>query len=200
MKKVVVIGPEATGKSTLCEGLAAHYGTLWVPEYARHFLLQNGTDYTFNNLLQIAQGQQALEESTAAQLAERQHKSGIENPKSETRNRSTANRQLPTNPPLIIDTNQYVMKVWCEVVFGACHPWILKKAALAQYDLYLLCNVDLPWVQDGLREQPDPKMRQRLFLEYKDILVNDGTPWAVISGNGAERLHNAIQIINQHLY
>jgi nicotinamide riboside kinase len=190
MKKVVVIGPEATGKSTLCEGLAAHFGTLWVPEYAREFLLQNGTHYTYNDLLTIAQGQQALEDKTAAQLAERQQKFGIENPKSKIQN----------HPPLIIDTNQYVMKVWCEVVFNTCHPWILKQAALAQYDLYLLCNVDLPWEQDGLREYPDPEMRRRLFLEYKDILINDGTPWALISGTGEERLHNAIQIINQHLY
>lgn len=191
MKKVVVIGPEATGKSTLCEGLAAHYGTLWVPEYAREFLLQNGTHYTYNDLLTIAQGQQALEEKTATKLVN-------QNPKSEIRNPSTPNPQLPTIP-LIIDTNQYVMKVWSEVVFGTCHPWILKQAAISNYNLYLLCNVDLPWVQDGLREQPDPEMRQRLFLEYKDILVNDGTPWAVISGSGEERLSNAINIINHHL-
>lgn len=192
MKKVVVIGPEATGKSTLCEGLAAHFGTLWVPEYAREFLLQNGTHYTYNDLLTIAQGQQALEEKTATQLADR-------NPKSEIRNLSTPNPQLPTIPPLIIDTNQYVMKVWSEVVFGTCHPWILKQAAINNYNLYLLCNVDLPWVHDGLREQPDPEMRRRLFLEYKDILVNDGTPWAVISGSGEERLSNAINLINHHL-
>ena len=198
MKKVVVIGPEATGKSTLCEGLAAHYGTLWVPEYAREFLLQNGTHYTYNDLLTIAQGQQALEEKSSAQLAERSQTSAIENPKSEIRNLSTTNYQLPTTP-LIIDTNQYVMKVWSEVVFGTCHPWILKQAAISNYNLYLLCNVDLPWVQDGLREQPDPEMRRRLFLEYKDILVNDGTPWAVISGSGEERLSNAINIINHHL-
>lgn len=193
MKKVVVIGPEATGKSTLCEGLAAHFGTLWVPEYARQFLLQNGTDYTYNDLLTIAQTQQAQEEKLAAALTDRQRTT-------DGGPLSTAHCQLPTNLPLIIDTNQYVMKVWCEVVFGACHPWILKQAALAQYDLYLLCNVDLPWVQDGLREYPDLHLRQRLFLEYKDLLVNDGTPWAVVSGSGEERLSNAIHIINQHLY
>lgn len=195
MKKIVVIGPEATGKSTLCEGLAAHYGTLWVPEYAREFLLQNGTDYTYEDLLTIAKGQQALEEEMATQLVKRHQTLAISEP-------STANSQPPTVnslPPLIIDTNQYVMKVWNEIVFGNCHPWVLKQAALAQYDLYLLCDVDLPWVQDGLREYPDHAMRRRLFLEYKDILINDGTPWAIISGTGAHRLQTAIQIINQHL-
>ena len=56
MKKIVIIGPESTGKSTLCEKLAAHYETVWVKEYAREFLLKNGTDYTYDNLLDVAEG------------------------------------------------------------------------------------------------------------------------------------------------
>lgn len=177
MKKIVVLGPESTGKSTLCAGLAAHYNTLWVPEAARDYLVQHGMDYTYNDLLHIAQQQQQLEEEYAKQLQQ-----------------STIHYSPIT--PLIIDTNQYVMKVWCEVVFGKCHAWILKKAAAVHYDLYLLCNVDLPWVQDGLREYPDPEQRRRLFLEYKDILINDGTPWAIISGVAEERLRQAVEIID----
>lgn len=178
MKKIVVLGPEATGKSTLCAGLAAHYNTLWVPEAAREYLLKNSTAYTYDDLLRIAQQQQKEEENYAAQLQQ-----------------SFTIHHAPFTP-LLIDTNQYVMKVWCEVVFGKCHPWILNKAAENKYDLYLLCNVDLPWVQDGLREYPDPEQRRRLFLEYKDIMVNDGTPWAVISGVEEARLKSAVKVID----
>lgn len=189
MQKIVVLGPESTGKSTLCAQLAEHYKTLWVPEFARDYLLENGTDYTYDDLLHIAKSQQQLEDEYAAQL---QQQYPIPNSKS-----PITNHQSPIPQPLIIDTNQYVMKVWCEVVFGNCHSWILNQAASAQYDLYLLCDVDLPWVQDGLREYPDLEMRRRLFLEYKDLVINDGTPWAIISGNGAERLQAAINAIEQ---
>ncbi len=62
IKKIVVIGPESTGKSTLCEKLAAHYNTIWVREYAREYLLTHGTDYSFDDLLDVAKGQLRLEE------------------------------------------------------------------------------------------------------------------------------------------
>jgi nicotinamide riboside kinase len=62
VKKVVVIGPESTGKSTLCSMLAAHYNTIWCHEYAREYLLNNGTDYTYNDLLTIARGQLLLQD------------------------------------------------------------------------------------------------------------------------------------------
>ena len=61
-KKVVIIGPESTGKSTLCAMLAKHYNTMWCAEYAREFLLKNGTAYTFEDLLVIAKGQLNLED------------------------------------------------------------------------------------------------------------------------------------------
>lgn len=188
MKKIVVLGPESTGKSTLCTQLAAHYNTLWVPEYAREYLVQHGMSYTYENLLFIAQQQQQLEENYTEQMEAIQAKESLALP-----------HALTSFLPLIIDTNQYVMKVWCEVVFGNCHRWILNQAAQASYDLYLLCNVDLPWVQDGLREYPDMEQRRRLFLEYKDIMINDGTPWAIISGTGEERLAQAISTIDRLL-
>ena len=57
IQKIVVLGPESTGKSTLCAALAAHYQTIWTPEYARAFLSKNGTKYTYDDLLTIAKGQ-----------------------------------------------------------------------------------------------------------------------------------------------
>ena len=65
--------------------------------------------------------------------------------------------------PLFIDTNMYVMKVWCEFVFGKCHDWILQQIAEREYDLYLLCDIDLPWVKDELREYPDLESQAKTF-------------------------------------
>ena len=71
LRKIVIIGPESTGKSTLCEGLAAHFQSDWVPEYAREYLLHHGKQYQFTDLMTIARGQLELEEKHAVSLAER---------------------------------------------------------------------------------------------------------------------------------
>ncbi len=169
MKKIVVIGPESTGKSTLCSQLADHYQTVWCPEFAREYLLENGMDYTFDDLLTIAHGQLKLEETMLAQAK---------------------------NDLYFIDTDMYVMKVWCEVAFENCHTWILKQIARRRYDLYLLCSTDLPWTKDELREYPDLHFRNKLFKMYKDILVNSRTMWSEISGTDAQRLQMAVGIID----
>ena len=129
MKKIVIIGPESTGKSTLCEQLAAHYNTVWVKEYAREYLLKNGTNYSFENLLAISKGQIELEDRAAAKLSTIYLPTG------------QAGHQPST---LFYDTDMYVMKVWCEFVFEKCHHWILNRIVERKYDLYLLCNIDLP--------------------------------------------------------
>jgi nicotinamide riboside kinase len=100
------------------------------------------------------------------------------------------------NIPLFIDTDMYVMKVWCEFVFGKCHRFVLDNILKRKYDLYLLCNVDLPWTKDELREYPDLDTRKTLFRMYKDLLVNQSTPWALVSGSGEERLQCAIKAID----
>ncbi len=173
VKKIVIIGPESTGKSTLAAGLAAHYKTSWVPEYAREYLTQNGTDYSFEDLLYIARMQLKSEDEYAAS-----EKSKL----------------------LFIDTDMYVMKVWCEFVFDKCHQWILDKIAERTYDLYLLCNTDLPWTADLLREYPDPEPRQSLFHMYKDILVNQQVPWKEITGASTGRLEQAIAAVDTLLH
>jgi NadR type nicotinamide-nucleotide adenylyltransferase len=181
IKKIVVIGPESTGKSTLCKQLAQHYNTNWCSEYARTYLLTNGTNYTYEDLELIAKGQLALEDEFVEKV-----KTKTPNPQS----------SFPTNPLLFIDTDMYVMKVWCEYVFGKCHTFILEEIVNRKYDLYLLCNVDLPWVKDELREYPDEKPRQELYKIYKDLLLNQSTPWVGISGNYEERLQAAIKAID----
>ena len=174
LKKIVVIGPESTGKSTLCAQLCAHYNTIWVKEYAREYLLQNGTAYTFDNLLDIAKGQINREE-VAIKSAE----------------------SIAMNEHIFMDTDMYVMKVWCEYVFNKCHNWILNTIVERKYDLYLLCNVDLPWIKDELREYPDLITREKLYHHYKDIMVNQSVPWIDISGNYEERLQKALDGVNR---
>lgn len=174
--KIVIIGPESTGKSTLCEQLSQHYGTAWVKEYAREYLLANGTGYTFDNLLDIAKGQLQLEEQAMA---------------------AAAGKNTAKPYPLFMDTDMYVMKVWCEFVFNKCHNWILNRIAERPYDLYLLCNADLPWVKDELREYPDLASREKLYHYYRDAMINQQVPWVDISGNHEERLAKAIAAVDR---
>ena len=195
IKKVVIIGPESTGKSTLCEQLAQHYNTMWCPEFAREYLLTHGTDYTFDDLLNIAKGQLAMEEEYVQMMSE------SESPKEGKTERKKENytcglADLQTSGLLFIDTDMYVMKVWCEFVFNKCHNWILKQITERKYDLYLLCNTDIPWIKDELREYPDLENRQKLYHIYKDIMVNQSTPWIEINGSYEERLAAAIKAID----
>ncbi|MEI9935527.1 MAG: AAA family ATPase [Ferruginibacter sp.] len=99
----------------------------------------------------------------------------------------------------LYDTDMYVMKVWCEFVFNKCHNWILDKIAERKYDLYLLCNIDLPWIKDELREYADLKSRQKLYHIYKDIMINQSVPWIDISGNYDERFKKAVEAVNKIL-
>lgn len=172
IKKIVVIGPESTGKSTLCEQLAKHYKTLWCPEFAREYLIKNNERRTYNDLLYIAQQQIVLEEKYISTINSIQ------------------------TPLVFIDTDMYVMKVWCEFVFNKCHAFILDKIVERKYDLYLLCDVDLPWQQDALREYPDQKIREKLYYIYKDLLINQSVPWVNITGKDNERLQHAIKAVD----
>ena len=177
LKKIVVIGPESTGKSTLCGYLADYYKTLWCPEFAREYLLKNGTTYTIDDLITIAKGQLDAVHKHIEVLQSQIDQTGIVK-------------------PLIIDTDMYVMKVWAEYVFGTCPTFILDEINKQDYDLYLPCKPDIPWVKDALREYPDEKPRQELFQIYKDILINQQTPWVEISGSFESRNQKAVTAID----
>lgn len=175
IKKFVAIGPESTGKSTLCKTLAEAFHTLWCPEYAREFLEVNGHAYTYHDLLTIAQGQITLEEKTIHEA-------------------EAAGKKI-----IFIDTDMYVMKVWCEYVFNKCHPFILNQIAQRKYDGYFLCHPDLPWEKDPLREYPQQEIRQELFFYYKELMTSQPTPWCDIFGNHDERLSKAKYFVKSHV-
>ncbi len=170
-KKIYVIGPESTGKSTLCAQLAEHYQTTWCPEFAREYLEKNGADYTYENLMEIAAGQLSLEHNIALQV---------------------------NAAVYFVDTDMQVMQVWSEFVFDKSPHFILEQVAEQKADLYLLCNIDLPWVPDAFREYPLAGPRIRLFHMYKEILENQSRPFVVISGSDTtERLKQAIVAVDR---
>lgn len=167
MKKIVVIGPESTGKSTLSQALAQDLGAPWVPEYARAYLDGLGRPYREGDLMEIARGQLLSEDET------------------------TARASASGAPCIILDTDLYVIKVWSEHRYGRCDPWILQQIARRRYDLYLVTDIDLPWQADPQREHPDPRMREYFFKIYQDIARNASVPWALVKGEAQARVASA---------
>jgi NadR type nicotinamide-nucleotide adenylyltransferase len=166
IRKIAITGPESTGKSILAEQLARQYQTAWVPEFAREYLESIERPYEEKDILVIARGQLRGEEMKMEQA----------------RNY------------LFCDTELLVTKIWSEVKYQRCHPWILNNLKTNRYQLYLLCYIDLPWQYDPLREHPD--QRQFLFDLYFDELKKRGFPFEVVRGTGTTRLKNAIDIIS----
>lgn len=169
MLKVAVTGPESTGKSWLASKLAVYYGCLWVPEFARTYLINLGRKYTLEDVEYIAQRQNQLIRSAMAK----------------------------ESPVLFADTEMLVCKIWSEFVFGHCPVSIASLTESQQFDFYLLCDIDLPWEPDPLREHPDK--RKELFSIYQDELTRRKWPFAIISGTGNQRLDNAILHVNKIL-
>ena len=145
MRKVVITGPESSGKTTLAKSMADHFQVPWVSEFAREYL--NGLDrpYEEKDLLAIARGQIKQENEAA----------------------STSPRVL------ICDTSLMVLKIWSEYRYGRCHPWILEQIERRPVDLYLLCSPDIPWEPDPQRENPND--RDELFKLYQRALLNQPT-------------------------
>ena len=166
MLKIAITGPESTGKSTLSEELAAHYQTVWVPEYARTYIGDLNRGYTLEDIEAIARGQIKLEQ------------------------------QLQANATsiLISDTDLLVLKIWSEHAFGQCPDFILDNLQQQQYNLYLLMGVDLPWEPDPQREHPH--LRQFFYDWYKRELQVLNVPFVEISGEQQQRFANAQQHID----
>lgn len=169
LKKVVVIGPESTGKSTLSQALAAHFSCPWVPEFARSYIESLDRPYDYEDLLAIAKGQIQLEET-----------------------QSKAAKDL-----LICDTDLHVIQVWSQHKYGKVDDWILEQIRSRTYDLYLLTDIDIPWQEDPQREYPEPEMRKYFFDIFHRFVSSTGTPYEVISGTLPKRLEKSIKVIEK---
>ncbi len=121
----VVIGPESTGKTTLCQQLASRYQSDWIPEYARTYLEELQKPYTFDDVIHIAQKQIEIEQNFSGQ-----------------------------SNFLFIDTDLIITKVWLLHVFKQTPPWIDDYLKSAYRKAYLITYPDLPWEFDPLRENP----------------------------------------------
>ncbi len=169
IKKVCVIGPECTGKSELSRFLAAHYSTCWVEEYARAYLEKLGHPYQESDLVKIAHGQLRMEDEWLRE----------------------------SNKILLCDTNLLTIKIWSEYKYGHCDAEILRRIAERTYELYLLCNIDIPWVADPQREHPDK--REHFWNIYKNEVINTGVPFVEISGDWNTRQQKAIAAVDSLL-
>ncbi len=170
IKRIAIVGPESTGKSILAKELAIHFESLFVPEFARVYIDELKRPYNQTDLLEIAR-MQCLIEDSSEELAE----------------------EL-----LFCDTTLLVIKVWSEFKYGNCDAWILEELNKRKYDLYLLCNIDLPWQKDAQREHPHS--RQELFDIYHTELIKMGVEYEIITGKQSTRLVNAINVIDRLKY
>lgn len=166
--KIAIIGPESTGKSTLAQQLAAHYHTVWVPEYSRYYCRYLSSKPTLQDELNMFYGQIALEES----LIHLVRPGGM----------------------LICDVTILTVKIWCEELFGFCPDVVLEEIRNRCYDFYLLTYIDMPWEDDPMRDFPD--RREYFFNRYKKELEDLNAGYRIIKGQGNARTRAAIQAVD----
>lgn len=165
MIRVVLTGSESTGKSTLAEELARHYGAPLVPEFVRGFAESRGGVIEFADHGPIARGQMALEDEYIAKGGEL----------------------------LVQDTDLLSTVVYCRHYFGRCPPWIEEAAAVRRPDLYLLCEIDVPWIADGVRDRGD--RREEMQALFRDEVRASGVRAVSMEGGEATRLAAAVAAI-----
>ena len=164
---VVITGAESTGKSTLTEWLANHFNTVFMPEYAREYVEKLSAKYTYNDVEHIAK-QQKLQFDLL---------------------------QKSNNSIVFADTWLIITKIWFEQVFQKKPHWIDSAIANSKVDLFLVCNIDLPWIPDSVRENGGSN-RTNLHNKYIETIQMFGFNYKIISGENEVRLFNALQALN----
>ena len=172
--KVVLFGPESTGKTTLSKQLARYYNSVWVPEYAREYLQNkwNNKRKTCepDDLLPIAEGQMKLENELAQK----------------------------TDSVLVCDTDLLETKVYSEAYYvGSCDPILEKYALENTYDLYFLTYIDTSWKADDLRDKPHE--REKMFHAFERALIENNRPYVLLKGDRNQRLEKAIENVDELL-
>ncbi len=168
--KIAVVGPESTGKSVTAQLLAQHYGTVWVPEYAREYCAGLATSPTLQDELNMYYGQLALERSVVP---------------------------LAKQNLLICDTTFLTVKIWSDYMFGCTPPQVLEGLEIHRYDFYLLMDIDLPWEDDPLRDFPDK--REHFMGVWHRELRSLGAVYTVVSGLGEERIQAAVAAVDRFI-
>ena len=171
-KRVVLYGPESTGKTTLAKKLSDHYNVSWVPEFARDFLQKIWDEEKRvcepKDLLPIAIGQMKAE-----------------------------NEMIKKSDSLLIcDTNLFETMVYSKYYYdGICDPILEKYALENSYDLYLLTNIDTPWVKDDLRDKPHE--REKSFQIFKEELEKNNIPFKIVEGDFEKRFNICKDLVDQ---
>jgi NadR type nicotinamide-nucleotide adenylyltransferase len=169
IKKIAIVGPESTGKSTMSAFLAEHYHTVWVPEFARDYCAALTEPPAWQDEINMFYGQLALEEE-----------------------------YLPKATRLLIcDTTFITVKIWSDHTFGRSPHEVLDELPKHPYDLYLLLSIDLPWEEDPLRDFPH--LREHFMEVWHKELKELNANYVVISGTGKDRYHNAVNAIDNFL-
>lgn len=169
MYKILITGPESTGKSSLVESLAKYFKAVYVSEFSRAYIDQLKRAYDENDLLLIAKGQLRDEDEISAK----------------------------GHPILFVDTDLTVMDIWSQEKYGRTHPWILEQMQKRIYDLYLMPDIDLDWTYDAQRENPED--RGRLLKIYQDSFAQRNITYHMIRGQGEERVQQAVKIVEWFL-
>ncbi|MFD2551219.1 AAA family ATPase [Bizionia sediminis] len=164
--KIVLFGPESTGKTILAQKLAAYFNTLWVPEFSRQYAQQKKeqqAQLTKQDVLPIAYGQMALEN----------------------------NLSTKANKLLICDTDLLETKVYSQAYYNGFVPEEVEKYAEENYyNLYFLTNIDLPWEPDGIRDKPQE--REIMFQRFQNALETHQKPYVVLQGSLSNRFKIAV--------
>jgi NadR type nicotinamide-nucleotide adenylyltransferase len=166
--RVVLTGSESTGKSTLGAALAKHYGVSLVPEFVRGYAESRGGVIEFSDHGPIARGQIALEDEHVARGGDL----------------------------VVQDTDLLSTVVYCRHYFGRCPEWIEAAAAARRPALYLLCEIDVPWVRDGVRDRGD--RRDEMQMLFREAVRASGVPSIALIGDPAARLSAAIEAVEFH--
>ncbi|MFO7862577.1 MAG: ATP-binding protein, partial [Salinivirgaceae bacterium] len=159
--RIAIIGPESTGKTILAQKLAAYHNGEYVPEYARTYIEQLNRDYTFQDVKHI--GQWLI---------------------------NTWNECKGQEKPVFFDTEMIITKVWFQVAFDRCPDEMESWLSTMQFDAFLLCRDDLPWIPDPVRENGGA-MRTLLFKRYRQEIEKLKIPYAIVEGTGRQRIANA---------
>ena len=170
IKKIAIVGPESTGKSTMSAWLAKHYDTIWVPEYARGYCEKLTAPPSWQDEINMFNGQVALEREMISSAR---------------------------NGVLICDTTFITVKIWSDHIFGSAPKEVTDALAQHHYDLYLLLDIDMPWQDDPLRDFPT--LREHFMEVWHQELKAINANYVVISGTGQQRYNSAVAAINQYL-